>query len=282
MKPLHEELKETRLKCEITLDEIHEKTKIRRDYLERLEEGDFSMIPMPFIRAFLREYAAIIGIDPDRVMARLDDKINTILTVEPVQFPPEEPLAESHVEPEVPPPAGEDESANTGAAAAEVEESEAPSGGATEFPPGLSGEKQPDETREESPDTEPEREDETASTEPALPEEDAQIPLFSQAGAEDETSRPPLDDIPTDAGDERHDAGAAADLDENRTEGDDHQAEELVAPPPDLTEKQSGIPDISRNRKPLVIEEPKSNNIFFYVLFIIVMIVTLIVLYINK
>ena len=282
MKPLHEELKEIRLKCGITLDEIHEKTKIRRDYLERLEEGDFSMTPMPFIRAFLRDYAVIIGIDPDRVTARLEDKISTILNVEPVQIPPEEPLAESHIEPEVPPTAGEYESVNTEVAAAEVEESEAPSGGAAEFPPGLSGEEQPGETREEYPDTEQEREDETASTEPASPEEDAQISLFSQTGAEDETSRPPLDDIPTDAGDERHDPGTAADLDEKRTEGDDHQAEGLVAPPQELTEEQSGLPDTSRTRKPLIIEEPKSDSSFFYVIFIIVMIVILIVLYINK
>ncbi len=36
MKPLHEELREIRLKAGISLEEISKKTKIRYDYLQRI------------------------------------------------------------------------------------------------------------------------------------------------------------------------------------------------------------------------------------------------------
>ena len=83
MKPLHEELKEIRLEKGISLEEISEKTRIRLDYLERIEEGDYSVSPLPFVRAFLREYAEVVGIDPNLVMSKFDKKINTILPPKP-------------------------------------------------------------------------------------------------------------------------------------------------------------------------------------------------------
>ena len=87
MKPLHEELKEIRLKKGISLEEISEKNKIRLDYLEKIEEGDYSVSPLPFVRAFLREYAEVVGIDPDLVMSKFDKKVNTILPPEPGEDP---------------------------------------------------------------------------------------------------------------------------------------------------------------------------------------------------
>ncbi len=42
------------------------------------------MVPLPFIRAFLREYAEVVGIDPNLVMSKFDKKIDTILSSEPV------------------------------------------------------------------------------------------------------------------------------------------------------------------------------------------------------
>jgi hypothetical protein len=79
MKPLHEELKELRLKKGVTLEDIYAVTKIRPALLEKLEEGDFSIAPEPFIRAFLREYAESTGIDPDRVIARYEKKTTVLL-----------------------------------------------------------------------------------------------------------------------------------------------------------------------------------------------------------
>jgi len=74
MKALHTELKDIRIERGITLEDIYRTTKIRISFLERIEEGDFSVAPELFVRAFLREYAEAVGVDPGRVMARLDGK----------------------------------------------------------------------------------------------------------------------------------------------------------------------------------------------------------------
>ena len=82
MKSLHEELKIVRLQRGISLEEIVKETKIRLDFLERIEEGDYTVTPTPFVRAFLREYAEVVGIDPNLVMQKLDKKIDSILIQE--------------------------------------------------------------------------------------------------------------------------------------------------------------------------------------------------------
>lgn len=74
MKPLHDELKEIRIEKGITLDDIYRETKIRIPFLEKIEEGDFSVVPALFMRAFLREYAEAVGLDQDRVLSKYDGK----------------------------------------------------------------------------------------------------------------------------------------------------------------------------------------------------------------
>ena len=105
MLPLHEELKLIRLEKNITLKQVSNKTKIRLDFLERLEEGDYSVVPQPFIRAFFREYAEVIGIDPVRAMEKLDKKIETIIPPKPEVLPvePEDTIPREEDAPEVSP-----------------------------------------------------------------------------------------------------------------------------------------------------------------------------------
>ncbi len=79
MKALHIELKDIRIQRGITIEDIHRTTKIRTSFLESIEEGDFSVAPELFIRAFLREYAEAIGIDPKRVLARQEGKTVSLL-----------------------------------------------------------------------------------------------------------------------------------------------------------------------------------------------------------
>jgi len=74
MIPLHEELKKIRLERGVSIEDIHNATKIRIDFIEKLEEGDFGIVPKPYLRAFLREYAEVVGIDPEYVMARLESR----------------------------------------------------------------------------------------------------------------------------------------------------------------------------------------------------------------
>lgn len=74
MKPLHMELKDIREGKKLSLEEIYRETKIRIPFLEKIEEGDFSVVPEPFMRAFLKEYAEAVGIDPVRVIAKYEGK----------------------------------------------------------------------------------------------------------------------------------------------------------------------------------------------------------------
>jgi transcriptional regulator with XRE-family HTH domain len=74
MKPLYKELKDIREEKGVTLEEIYRVTKIRVPFLEKIEEGDFSVVPEPFMRAFLREYAEAVGVDPGRVISKYEGK----------------------------------------------------------------------------------------------------------------------------------------------------------------------------------------------------------------
>lgn len=99
MKPLHEELKELRLEKGITLETINDSMKISMTILEKMETGDFSVVPRPFVRAFLREYAEVIGIDPGRVIARYENKTNFIIKAPPIAPEGEPEETESAPEP---------------------------------------------------------------------------------------------------------------------------------------------------------------------------------------
>jgi len=62
-----EEIKRQRENKGISLDEIKEKTKIGKFTLKLIEENAYSSLPAPvYLKSFLRQIAAIIGLDPDR------------------------------------------------------------------------------------------------------------------------------------------------------------------------------------------------------------------------
>jgi len=78
MKPLHKELQDIRIEKGVTIQDIYRETKIRTQILEKIEEGDFTQAPEPFMRAFLREYAMVIGVDPGRVIAKYEGKAASV------------------------------------------------------------------------------------------------------------------------------------------------------------------------------------------------------------
>ncbi|MDK2784285.1 MAG: hypothetical protein PWQ41_1579 [Bacillota bacterium] len=64
-------LRETRLKKGITLDKVQEETKIRRRYLEALEEGDSRVFPAEvYLKGFLKNYAHFLGLPGDELVKR--------------------------------------------------------------------------------------------------------------------------------------------------------------------------------------------------------------------
>ncbi|MBR6388923.1 MAG: helix-turn-helix domain-containing protein [Opitutales bacterium] len=70
MKNLGETLKQARATKGVELRDASDATKIRIDFLSKMEEGDFDFdLPEIYKRGFLRLYAAYLGLDPKAVMA---------------------------------------------------------------------------------------------------------------------------------------------------------------------------------------------------------------------
>ena len=75
MAQFYKELKDLRLSKEISLEELETRTKINIKYLAAIEEGNFDILPIPYLRLFLRAYATEIGGDSDRSLEQLDSFI---------------------------------------------------------------------------------------------------------------------------------------------------------------------------------------------------------------
>jgi hypothetical protein len=70
-----EELRAAREARGMSLDDIARQTLINIQFLEALEQGDITILPATYVRAFLREFAACVGLDPVYVMQRFDNVI---------------------------------------------------------------------------------------------------------------------------------------------------------------------------------------------------------------
>lgn len=69
-------LKEAREEQNISLDSLQETTKIQKRYLVAIEEGNFKILPGKFYaRAFMKEYATAVGLDPNELLAEYSDDI---------------------------------------------------------------------------------------------------------------------------------------------------------------------------------------------------------------
>jgi cytoskeletal protein RodZ len=62
------QLREARRRRKLSLQEVEEATKIRGRYLQAIEEEDWDQLPgETYARAFIRTYAALVGLDGDRL-----------------------------------------------------------------------------------------------------------------------------------------------------------------------------------------------------------------------
>ncbi len=72
MESFSEHLKRQREERKIRLSEVAVQTRISLKFLEAIEAGNFDILPKTYIRAFIRDYASAIGLDPDDTMKRFD------------------------------------------------------------------------------------------------------------------------------------------------------------------------------------------------------------------
>lgn len=82
-------LRAARERAGLTIEDVAASTKIRAASLEALERGDFSSLPGEFYtRAFLRSYAAHLGLSPQAILADYESEQPQ------AQAPPAEPAAQ--------------------------------------------------------------------------------------------------------------------------------------------------------------------------------------------
>lgn len=77
------ELKKTRIEKQVSLMDISASTRINLKFLEALEEGKFAMLPQTYVRAFIREFADAVGLDPVATLKKYD-------AIQPRQHPERE------------------------------------------------------------------------------------------------------------------------------------------------------------------------------------------------
>lgn len=69
-------LKEAREAKGLSLDDLQKRTKIQPRYLKAIENGDFSVMPGNFyIRAFIKEYAVAVDLNPDEILAEFKHEL---------------------------------------------------------------------------------------------------------------------------------------------------------------------------------------------------------------
>ena len=72
LKIIAEELKEAREKSGISLQQVSAKTRIDIKFLEAIEKGDFSFLPELYVKAFIKQYAKVVGLDEEEVSEKYD------------------------------------------------------------------------------------------------------------------------------------------------------------------------------------------------------------------
>lgn len=72
LKKFAEDLKKQRESLGISLMDIAGETKLHHSIFEKMEKGDFDFQPPTYIKAFLRQYAKILRLNPDDVLKNYD------------------------------------------------------------------------------------------------------------------------------------------------------------------------------------------------------------------
>ncbi|AZN40916.1 helix-turn-helix domain-containing protein [Paenibacillus albus] len=84
-------LRKAREQRNLSLDDIQELTKIRKRYLEAIEDGNYKVLPGSFyVRAFVKNYSEAVGLDAEEVLRLYTNEIPSSVpeqVIEPVQRP---------------------------------------------------------------------------------------------------------------------------------------------------------------------------------------------------
>lgn len=65
-----EELRNKREEVGLTIQQISSKTRIDKKFIEFIEQGNFTFLPELYVKSFLREYAEVIGLNPEETIKK--------------------------------------------------------------------------------------------------------------------------------------------------------------------------------------------------------------------
>lgn len=102
MDAFFDELKKAREAQHISLVEISTATLIDVKMLEAIERGNVKVLPQAYIRAFLREYAGIVGLNPRETMEKYESWLKSHDTAHGTPQRPRKEIAFEKTEPERP------------------------------------------------------------------------------------------------------------------------------------------------------------------------------------
>ncbi len=93
MTTVGEMLKRRRTERKLSLADVEKSTKIRKKFLEALEEGQYNLLPpQTFIRGFIKNYAVFLGLPPEEMLAFYRREVNVekqpVLPTATVPLPP--------------------------------------------------------------------------------------------------------------------------------------------------------------------------------------------------
>ncbi len=66
------ELHEAREKSGISLQQMALKTRVDIKFLEAIDRGDFAFLPEPYVKAFLKDYAKMVGLDESKTIQKFE------------------------------------------------------------------------------------------------------------------------------------------------------------------------------------------------------------------
>ncbi len=83
MSEIGKTLKSARIEKGYTLDDLQQITKIQKKYLIAIEEENFAALPGVFyVRAFIKQYAETVGLNPAELLSQLKSQEQPVETVE--------------------------------------------------------------------------------------------------------------------------------------------------------------------------------------------------------
>lgn len=72
MSEFYKILKKSRIQQGIELEEIQNRTKINIDFLHALENGEFELLPEPYVRLFLKAYGTEVGLNIEELLEQFE------------------------------------------------------------------------------------------------------------------------------------------------------------------------------------------------------------------